>query len=268
MAFNAARFGNPLDSGYLDDPVPGIGHWTAGGLAGLLASPGASVFLYSPVVAAGLAGLWMMTRSPARRVAWLLLSVSATFLLFYGSLTNWMGGRSYGSRYLVVVVPLAVLGFTWLLARWPVLRRRIAFGHTCCLGMLIQLPGVIVDYAKVSQAIDPPFTTEQRQWAWAASPLVLNATAAARGIPENAAYVVGLDEPPPPRPPEGDSDRSFSQQFAFSLDLWWLYLFYLGALPRAALWAVIIGLGLASAATARVVARRYAAEPVAYNRPV
>lgn len=37
-----------------------------------------------------------------------------------------------------------------------------------------------------------------------------------------------------------DDDRGFSQQFAFSLDMWWLYLFYLGALPpRPIVWSIV-----------------------------
>ena len=36
-----------------------------------------------------------------------------------------------------------------------------------------------------------------------------------------------------------ESNRGFSQQFAFSLDFWWLYLYYLGVLSATA--AVLAG---------------------------
>lgn len=267
MAYNAMRFGNPLDSGYLDDPVPGVGQWMGGGLAGLLVSPGASLFLYSPVVVAGLAGLWLMRRSAVGREAWLLLGVSATLVLFYGSLANWIGGRSYGSRYLLVIIPLMTLGWTWWLAQRQD-ARRLPVAVMVALGVAIQVPGVVVDYAKVSQGVNPPFTTEQRQWSWSASPLVLNVAAMGRLVPENVAYITGLREPPVAAPPDGEDDRSFSQQFAFSLDLWWLYLFYLGALPRPVLWATMAIIAGAIAGSAHVVRRLYRAEAVAYNRPV
>ena len=54
--------------------------------------------------------------------------------------------------------------------------------------------------------------------------------AAIRGIRENLSYLAG--QPLPSLPQFSDeTDRDFSQQFAFSLDFWWLYLVYLGALP-------------------------------------
>ena len=37
-----------------------------------------------------------------------------------------------------------------------------------------------------------------------------------------------------------DVDRGFSQQFAFSLDFWWLYLFYLRVLPRTAVFVLTL----------------------------
>ena len=48
LYYNDVRFGNPLDTGYLRDDTLGIGSFWAG-LAGLLFSPGRSVFLYSPI---------------------------------------------------------------------------------------------------------------------------------------------------------------------------------------------------------------------------
>ena len=40
-------------------------------------------------------------------------------------------------------------------------------------------------------------------------------------------------EPPPLIEPPDGSARDFSAQFAYSLDFWWVYLFYLGAVPAA-----------------------------------
>ncbi|MEO8071089.1 MAG: hypothetical protein ABI652_06780, partial [Acidobacteriota bacterium] len=48
LVFNAVRFGNPLDSGFLRDPVPGFGSPLGQGILALLFSPSASIFLYSP----------------------------------------------------------------------------------------------------------------------------------------------------------------------------------------------------------------------------
>jgi hypothetical protein len=64
----------------------------------------------------------------------------------------------------------------------------------------------------------------------------------AHRIPDNLAFVSGRRIPPSIAPASSSEDRGFSQQFAFSLDFWWLYLFYLGALSRAGLMAVLAGL--------------------------
>jgi hypothetical protein len=110
------------------------------------------------------------------------------------------------------------------------------------------MPGVLMDYAKVSQAVGAtrrPFTTEERQWRWEASPLVLNSRALARALPDNIAYVVGRRSPPAVAVAASDQDRTFSQQFNFSLDLWWLYLYYLDVLPR---WAIAMVVAIAALA--------------------
>ena len=54
--YNAVRFGNPLDTGYLRDQTAGFGSVWAGAL-GLIVSPGGSVFLYSPLLVLGVIAL-------------------------------------------------------------------------------------------------------------------------------------------------------------------------------------------------------------------
>jgi hypothetical protein len=236
LMFNAVRFGNPLDSGYLRDTTPGFGGSIVDGLAGLLFSPGASFFLYSPVAVLGIAGLARLARRD-RTAATLLASLFVVFLLFYATLGNWMAGRSWGSRYLVVVVPFVCAGFAVLLAELSGRVRTLAFVAVTAIGMAVQLPGVLIDYAKVSQATGTSYSTAERQWNWQVSPLALNARALSTAIPDNIRYVAGLATPPAIASPAGEMDRGFSQQFAFSLDFWWLYLFYMGVLPR---WGIVL----------------------------
>jgi hypothetical protein len=191
----------------------------------------------------GLAGLLLLARRLPRE-GWFLLSLVVIFVVMYASLGNWIGGRSYGSRYLVVILPYLACGWAWWLSRMRETSRRLAFILVAALGIVVQLPGVLVDYAKVSQAAAAErggLTPADRQWAWRAAPLLLNAQAAIRQVPLNVAYVTGRKAHPPIAPPEGNGDRTFSLQFAFSLDFWWLYLFYLGVLPAAAVAAVLVG---------------------------
>lgn len=260
LTFNAVRFGNPFDSGYLRDSVPGFGGSMVDGLFGLLFSPGASLFLYSPCAVFGVVGLGLLWRRD-RSAAGLLWSVALVFLLFYATLGNWIGGRSYGSRYLVIVVPFLAAGWAVLLAGLQNRARMLAFAVVTSLSMLVQLPGVLVDYAKVSQAASGSsdgFSTVERQWSWHASSLALNSRALVTAVPDNLSYVAGWRPAPVPTAPAGPDDRSFSQQFAFSLDFWWLYLFYLGLISRTPLAlilaAAVLWIALASWQFARALA--------------
>lgn len=261
LVYNYARFGNPIDSGYLRDPLPSPGFTMGQGVVALLFSPSASLFLYSPVAAASIAGfaaLWRRDRAAATFAG----SFVVMFLLFYASLGNWLGGRSYGSRYLVVVLPFLGIAWASLLAQLEPARRRVVALVFLIAGLVVQLPGVMADYAKVSQASAADrgaFTTEARQWSWRASPLVLNARSLATAIPANVAYVTGREAPPEVAAPAGAGDRGFSQQFAFSLDFWWLYLFYLRAITRIGVAVGVVGFLVAIAIAARRVGRQMSA---------
>lgn len=177
LAYNAVQFGNPLDSGFLRDTVPGFGSPILTGVTGFLFSPSTSIFLYSPPVVLGVLGLGLLARRD-KRAAWLLSALCALFLCFCGTLGNWIGDRSYGSRYLLVVLPCLAIG-------WMFWRR-------------------------------PPVVTARA----------------------------------------ADDDRGFSQQFAFSLDMWWLYLFYLGALPpRPIVWSIVTAIVVFAAVMGHRLAR-------------
>lgn len=260
LVYNFIRFGNALDSGYLRDPVPRFWSPITDGIGGLLFSPAASVLLYSPFVVFGAVGLGRLWRRD-RGVAIVLGALSVGALVFYASLGNWVAGRAYGSRYLVVILPLLGIGWAVFLDRLTARARTMAFAVVLIAGFCIQLPGVFVDYAKVSQAFsirDGAIPLYDRQWAWRASGLKLNTTAFLSAVPENVAYVTGKEPPPPLVTTASVDDRSFSQQFAFSLDAWWLYLHYLGALSRFGVLLVVAIFCGAIAYGVRGLSRAYA----------
>src|SRR5207253_2086134 len=67
LYYNDIRFGNPLDTGYLRDETLGVGSFWAG-LAGMLFSPGRSMFVYSPILLASVPALvafWRRDKSTA-----------------------------------------------------------------------------------------------------------------------------------------------------------------------------------------------------------
>lgn len=266
FAYNAARFGNPLDTGYLRDETATFGSIQEG-LVGLLFSPGRSLFLYSPVVLASVLLLPRLWRTHRAFVV-LCAGEAAVLLLFYASLEYWDADRSYGPRYLVPALPFLVLP----LAFWfdpggdgrrshekpsrrlaasdgePEFRRRarLALSTLVALSVLVQVPGVLVDFSKVGYTPQVGYhSLEERRWKWQLAGVALNTRAAVAAIPENFRYLAGTAVPPTIRPGQIHS-RDFSEQFAFSLDFWWLYLFYLGAISAP----VAAGLGLLSFALA------------------
>ena len=249
LFYNWWRFGNPLDAGYLRDSTPAFGSSLAGGLAGLLVSPQSSLLVYCPLAVAGVAGIVaLLGRERATGV--LLGGIVLTLVVFYAQLGNWMGGRSYGPRYLVAVLPLLCVAMTPLLLA-P--RLRPALLALAMVSAAVQVPGVLVDYAKVSVAAAHASGTsgDRLRAEWATSALALNARAAGRAAVDNARWLLGAA----PRPPLSGGQRlergQFSQQFAYSLDFWWLYLFHMRvigaagvALAVTAFLALLAGLGL------------------------
>lgn len=234
-AYNTTRFGNPLDTGYLRDDTLGSGSLAAG-LAGFVFSPGRSIFLYSPILLGGLAALGSMWRRD-RSTALLLAGEFAVVTLFYASLVNWDAERSYGARYLVPVIPLLVLPVALAVGRRRVLAALVV------ASVVVQVPGVLVDFSKVGAArVIGVRTPLERQWTWDASGLVINARAAMHAVPGNIERLLTGTRPPVVA---GDAaTRDFSDQFAYSLDFWWVYLFYLRVLPGPAALACGALLGL------------------------
>ena len=237
LYYNQIRFGNPFDTGYLRDETLAIGSFWAG-LAGLLFSPGRSVFVYSPVIIGGMAAMVALRR---RDPATLLLFAGQFILMlcFYSSLVNWDAERSYGPRYLLPVIPFLVLPIAGLISRSRALAGLVV------LSVIVQIPAVLVDFSKVGAArVIGPRTETERQWTWAASGLAINTRASLAAVPENGRRLV-TGERPPVKPGQS-STRDFSDQFAFSLDFWWLYLFYLGAVSAPV--ALAFGVGCLGAA--------------------
>jgi hypothetical protein len=195
-----------------------------------------SVFLYSPILIAALAALVAMRRRDPATMT-LLAGEFGVMLIFYAWFTHWDGERSYGPRYLLPVVPLLVMPLAPWLARSTRAARRLA-GVALLAGALVQVPGVLVDFSKVGFTTATPFTWEERRWTWAGSALHLNTQASMSAVPTNIRYLSGIDRPPAEKAAEGEA-RDFSEQYSFSLDFWWVYLFYMGVISAPV--AVLVG---------------------------
>ena len=114
VGINEMRWGSLLESpmtaqrSIMDNPT-----WL--GMAGLLFSPGVSLFLYSPLLVLAPWALWSQRkREPLLIVT--SLAIFACFLVFVGSYRHWPGLWSApGPRYLYLCIPLLLLPLgTWL----------------------------------------------------------------------------------------------------------------------------------------------------------
>jgi hypothetical protein len=237
--YNFVRFGSPFAVGYTPE-------FDGAGYAAFLISPAGSLLLFAPIAIVWVMGLAIGRFN--RSTGMLLAGPLVIFYAFYGALADWPGGRGYGPRYLVPALVLLAPGAA---ALWDAGRhRRRIVVIACAIAAVLQLPGVLVDYAKVSTEWARTHTHEDvsaRDWRISSSPFALGASAVMRAVPANTAYLTGLRQPPHVAPTSTADDRDFAQQLSFSLDFWWLYLVYLRAIrPLAAvamaltLWAVAV----------------------------
>jgi hypothetical protein len=170
------RFGDPWETGrhghYSHFIVPGEG------LAALLVAPGRSFLLYSPVVLLGLAG-WPRLRRRVPDAAWFALAVVATRLLFVSARSDWFGGWGVGPRYLVPVVPFAVLPLAVVLADLPrmrpVWRRLLVAGITLCIVVQAHLAAHSI-WEWMNTLMNKPWTwgsgyLQRSHWLPAATPI-------------------------------------------------------------------------------------------------
>lgn len=143
---NYLRFHNLLTTGYEGESfqLPPFN-----GIFGLLFSPGKSIFLYSPPLLLSIL-LWPRLRRKNPALAWALILIVGSALVFYGAWWAWHGGWVWGPRFLVPLVPLwcLPLGLIPLHRKWASLMLVV-----CVLGMIVQILGTFTDvtphYAKV-----------------------------------------------------------------------------------------------------------------------
>jgi len=238
VAYNVARFGDPLRTGHTPD-VTWRGAW------GLVASPSGSILVFAPFAAVGVVALasGMRRRQP---LAWLVACVAGALVLFYASLDDYLGTRSYGPRYLVPLVPLVVASTAaWAGPGTSHAWRKRAMLAVAWVSLLVQVPAVLVDFSRAGIAAGRP-AAAMRVTAWRWSPLWITTRAATRAVPENLRYLTGLEQRP--RIDRGMGDGSLAAGVSFSLDFWWLYAWYLGLISRATALAIATALAAASAA--------------------
>ncbi len=168
------RFGSPLETGR-------FGHygqftWPWEGMVAQVLGPGRSLLIYSPAVVLALFG-WRPLRRRLPDVAWFIVSMIVLRWLFVSARSDWYGGWCIGPRYLVPILPFAMLPMVSSVEAWlsrPARPRRLwisgLFG--CALFQAWMAAHSIFEHMwRLLMRYDSPEYFAQSHWNPAASPI-------------------------------------------------------------------------------------------------
>ncbi|MFN8563858.1 MAG: hypothetical protein U0703_20080 [Anaerolineae bacterium] len=158
--YNAARFGDPLSSGYRLSEGEGFTVALGVGLYGLFLSPYRGLFWYSPLLLLALPG-WLMLRRARRWLAWSVLILVLLQSLAFASWWSWHGGVVWAPRFLLPILPLMALALAPLIeAMWtrralmPIFAAFFALSaFVACLGAVYSYFPYIENYLNARYAI-------------------------------------------------------------------------------------------------------------------
>jgi hypothetical protein len=252
MAYNVARFGTPLETGYgaqasasaYTTPL-----WV--GLYGLLFSSGKGLAWFAPAVWLVPAG-WLALRSASspspRLVALSIATVAAVALPLYATFEHWAGDGSWGPRYLLPFLPLAFLGVALALGRGGRARRALAWALGVT-GFLVQIGGVGIHFgAQMREAGDYPYTLPLDDPRFMSdshfNPAFSPITGHWRMLRRNAREHLRGEAPRLETVGESGGGRvgvseADQRRLLHALDFWWLYAQYAGV-PAAPLYAGLL----------------------------
>jgi hypothetical protein len=146
-AHNAVRFGSPWVLLPATVTTISFNNPILDGVYGLLLSAHRGIVFYSPPVILGIVGLVMLARRrPAE--ALLFATIIVAFVLTYATYALWEAGVSWGGRFLVPIVPLALLPVGELLQRHRVLSGTVLV--LAAVGFVVQVAGTTVDFHRVA----------------------------------------------------------------------------------------------------------------------
>ncbi len=183
FVYNLAFFGSPLATGYGSDLKSNFQTPLIEGALGLLVSPGKGLVWFAPPILLSILGF----RSFARRhgaVALFVMLLAAAIVALFGMYTFWHGDGSWGPRYLVPLLPFALLPMLPVMQRavggassvTPSERRatklsRLAVPVLAALGFAVSVLGVLVNF---DTYVNIQTDAEVRYWTFSGSPIVGN----------------------------------------------------------------------------------------------
>lgn len=158
LAYNDLRFGSWLNNGkgYYAGAFPVFGNPIMG-LLTLLASPGKSIFFYSPPIILGIFGFAQL-RSRTPVLARAVVACSVVLISFLSCISFAGGDWCWGPRYLVPLLPFLDLSFPF--AKFKLRREVILF--VVALGLLVQILALSVENERFfnEQAVNDYFWAE------------------------------------------------------------------------------------------------------------
>jgi len=156
--FNHARFGGVASSGYggynLDSLAKTFlppARVYVEGFWGLLFSPGKSVFLFTPLLVL-LIAFWHKVPAKVYAEAAALVMLVAVYLYMIGTLLGgsdfpvWHGDSSWGPRYILPILPLALVIIAHIFQAMSRRQRLGLFLPLVVLGIWIELAGMLLPY--------------------------------------------------------------------------------------------------------------------------
>ncbi|TMD02618.1 MAG: glycosyltransferase family 39 protein [Chloroflexi bacterium] len=206
--YNWVRFANPFNDGHGDDPNTSFHTPLLEGLSGLLASPGKSLLLFSPVLLLAILGIPRFTRRH-RALAITSLAIVAVNLLLNAKVTNWTGDDAWGPRFMVPVLALMLLPVLGWFEAEP---RRWRIGLTaglCTASVAVQLLGVGFDYLPL---VDPVRALHKDVWNARYAQVTVHALAATDRLH------LGVHDPIQRVGTDPTTDQN-----GLTIDLWWVH---------------------------------------------
>lgn len=244
--FNDLRTGSPFVPALMR-PEFGIVRMGTGnvftGIAGLLASPGKSILVFSPVLLLSVVGWRRLYRAaPVDAVG--VAVVCLGFVLVHGTLLAWHGDWGWGPRYAVFIVPIAWLpGALYVATREASITRRRLTQALIIAALTLQSASMTVNWHYQYQLMWAEGRLDDAT-PWRADNQMTDALKASGGALARAA---GLG---PPAPPALSGVTPILYEASTGINVWWITALRAG-MPAMLVWPVVALLAAAAAAAWR-----------------
>jgi Dolichyl-phosphate-mannose-protein mannosyltransferase len=180
MAYNVRYFGSPFTTAFTGETGPSR-IWSGGshlfstplseGLAGVLASPGRGLFVYSPILLVSIVGLVMVWKDRKQVLLKYLSLAPLPLILLTAKWIAWWGGGSYGPRLLADITPILCL-YLYLPFEHAQSRRFLQYIFACLAVISIGLHAVRVFGGGDWNGHPNVDWHPERLWSWSDSPPV------------------------------------------------------------------------------------------------